>query len=177
MLKSVTSIFGDVKSYLVPKWKGHYSVYYTMQRYVCIGKTNNIGSVLFHSHQEILHRRCRLWMDCLTNCVIIIPAKLCNQGKHFFQDIELNNKGILHLHLLLTVNMASLRHTIFATFAHIDIRTKNIWMGYICLFIGAITHVTQWGWGCQILLWKSVMGVYGSTLLALQGGVPQCPGK
>ena len=46
----------------------------------------------------MLHRRCRLWM----NCVIIIPAKLCNQRQFFSHDIELNNKGILHLHLHLS---------------------------------------------------------------------------
>ena len=36
-------------------------------------------------------------MDCLKNCVIITPAKLCNQRKNFSHDVELNNKGILHL--------------------------------------------------------------------------------
>ena len=45
---------------------------------------------------KMLHRRCRLWMDCLKNCVIIIPAKLCNQRKNFSHDVELNIKGILH---------------------------------------------------------------------------------
>ena len=36
-------------------------------------------------------------MDCLLkNCVIIIPAKLCNQRKIFSHDVELNNKGILY---------------------------------------------------------------------------------
>ena len=37
-------------------------------------------------------------MDCLKNCVIIIPAKLCNQRNFFSHDVELNNKGILQLH-------------------------------------------------------------------------------
>ena len=45
----------------------------------------------------MLHRRCRLWMDCLKNCVIIIPAKLYNQRTNFSHAVELNNKGILHL--------------------------------------------------------------------------------
>ena len=42
-------------------------------------------------------------MDCLKNCVIIIPAKICNQRQFFSHDLELNNKGILHftLHLYL----------------------------------------------------------------------------
>ena len=35
-------------------------------------------------------------MDCLKNCVIIIPAKLCNQRQFFAHDVELNNKGVLH---------------------------------------------------------------------------------
>ena len=48
----------------------------------------------------MLHRRCRLWMDCLKNCVIIIPAKLCNQRQCFSHDVELNNEGILHLHYI-----------------------------------------------------------------------------
>ena len=43
----------------------------------------------------MLHRRCRLWM----NCVIVIPAKLCNQRQFFSHDVELNNKGILHVHV------------------------------------------------------------------------------
>ena len=34
--------------------------------------------------------------------VIIIPAKLCNQRKNFSHDVELNNKGILHLHFTFT---------------------------------------------------------------------------
>ena len=34
------------------------------------------------------------------SCVIIIPAKLCNQRQFFSHDVELNNKGILDLHLL-----------------------------------------------------------------------------
>ena len=36
----------------------------------------------------MLHRRCRLWMNCLKNCVIIIPAKLCNQRQFFSHDVE-----------------------------------------------------------------------------------------
>ena len=39
-------------------------------------------------------------MDCLTNCVIIIPAKLCNQRNVLSHDVQLNNIGILHLHLI-----------------------------------------------------------------------------
>ena len=35
-------------------------------------------------------------MDCLKNCVIIIPAKLCSQRNFLSHDVELNNKGILH---------------------------------------------------------------------------------
>ena len=41
----------------------------------------------------------------LKNCVIIIPAKLCNQRKKFSHDVEVYNKVILHLpggvHLIL----------------------------------------------------------------------------
>ena len=48
----------------------------------------------------MLHRRCRLWMDCLENCVIVILAKLCNQRQFFSHDVELNNKDILHLHYI-----------------------------------------------------------------------------
>ena len=36
----------------------------------------------------MLHRGCRLW----TNCVIIIPAKLCNQRQFFSHNVQLNNK-------------------------------------------------------------------------------------
>ena len=43
-------------------------------------------------------------MDCLKNCVSIIPAKLCNQRKKFYHYVELKNKGILHLHLLSETN-------------------------------------------------------------------------
>ena len=43
-----------------------------------------------------------LWMDCLKNCVIIIPAKLCNQRKIFSHDVELNNKGILQIYIYIT---------------------------------------------------------------------------
>ena len=37
------------------------------------------------------------------NCVIIIPAKLCNQRQFFSHDAELNNKDLLHyiLHLVM----------------------------------------------------------------------------
>ena len=55
----------------------------------------------------MLHRRCRLWMDCLINCVIIIPAKLCNQRKKLSHDVELNNKGILHFTFTLLLRALS----------------------------------------------------------------------
>ena len=48
-------------------------------------------------------------MDCLKNCVIIIPAKLCNFNQRQFlsHDVDLNNKGILHYMLWVDVNYRS----------------------------------------------------------------------
>ena len=43
---------------------------------------------------------CRLIMVvfCCSRFVLIIMSKLCNQRQFFSHDVELNNKGILHLH-------------------------------------------------------------------------------
>ena len=38
-------------------------------------------------------------MPVIDGCVITIPAKLCNQRQLFSHDVELNNKGNLHLPL------------------------------------------------------------------------------
>ena len=50
MLKSATSVFGDVKNYLVPQRKLH--LYYTMQRYVCVGKTQIIWDMCYFTVSE-----------------------------------------------------------------------------------------------------------------------------
>ena len=46
-------------------------------------------------------------MDCLKNCVIIIPAKLCNQRKNFSHDVELDNNGILHFTFYIYITEAT----------------------------------------------------------------------
>ena len=59
--------------------------------------------------QATLHRRCRFqdlygWIVLRIIIIYHVPAKLCKQRDIFSHDVEMNNKGILHLdlHLYLT---------------------------------------------------------------------------
>ena len=73
-------------------------------------------------------------MDCLKNCVIIIPAKLCNQRQFFSHNVELNNKGILHLHLHLLFTVFAdytFWHTKYELSLTIDIDLLHVYMYHL----------------------------------------------
>ena len=50
MLKSATILFGDAKNYLVTQRNWH--LYFTMQRYVCVGKTQIILDLCYFTVSE-----------------------------------------------------------------------------------------------------------------------------